>query len=145
MTRTGTNVPEDAISIDPEQMCFIIVKAKEFDAKVDPDDPGSGSNPTDDKGIDILEDFADDPTMQELIGAIDALNSDQQAELLALCWLGRGDFSPDAWSEALSQAQATRDKNLPSYLVGTPLLGDFLEEGYSQLGYSCEAYGIGRL
>ena len=83
--------------------------------------------------------------MQELIGAIDALNADQRAELLALCWLGRGDFSSDAWSEALAQAQSTRDKHLPSYLVGTPLLGDFLEEGYSQLGYSCEAYEIGGL
>ena len=145
MARTEMSVPEDAVSIDPEQMCFIIVKAKEFDAKVDPDDPDSGSNPVDDKDIGILEDFADDPTLQELLGAIDALNSDQQAELLALCWLGRGDFSPDAWSEALAQAQATRDKHLPSYLTGTPLLGDYLEEGYSQLGYSCEAYEIGRL
>jgi hypothetical protein len=26
--------PEDAISIDPEQVCFIIIKAKELDAKV---------------------------------------------------------------------------------------------------------------
>jgi Protein of unknown function (DUF3775) len=137
--------PENAVSIDPEQVCFMIIKAKELDAKVEPDDPDSGSNPADDREIDILEDVADDPTLQELTEAIDALNDDQRAELLAMVWTGRGDFEPSDWELALTQAAETADETLASYLVGTPLLGDLLEEGYSQLGYSCEDYEINRL
>ncbi len=132
--------PEDAISIDPEQMCFIILKAREFDAKVAPDDPDSGSDAIDDREIDILEDFADDPTLRELMGAIEALNQDQQAELLATCWLGRGDYDASDWEPALQDARDTANRRLAAYLVGTPMLGDFLEEGYGQLGYSCSEY-----
>lgn len=137
--------PTDTVSIDREQLCFIIVKAKEFDAKVSPGDPESGSNPADDLGVDILEDFAGDPTLEELVGAITALNIDEQTELLALCWLGRGDYTPDDWDQAVSEARAARDRNLAQYLVATPLLGDYLEEGYAQLGYSCEDVELGRL
>jgi hypothetical protein len=142
LTRTP---PENAVSIDPEQVCFMIIKAKEPDAKVEPDDPDSGSNPADDREIDILEDFADDSTLQELTEVIDTLNDDQRAELLAMVWIGRGDFEPSDWELALTEAAATADAFLASYLVGTPLLGDLLEEGYSQLGYSCEDYEINRL
>lgn len=138
-------LPQDAISIDPEQVCFIIVKAKELDAKVAPDDPDSGSNAADDREIDILEDFADDPTLQELTEAIDALNTDQHAELLAMLWLGRDDYAVEDWTEALREAEGTVTSSFASYLVGTPLLGDYLEEGYAALGYSCAEYEIGRL
>src|SRR5690606_15555991 len=62
------------LTVNPEAVVFIIEKAREFDAKVEPDDPESGSNPSDDKAIDVLEDLADDPTLEELKGAIDGLN-----------------------------------------------------------------------
>lgn len=78
--------------ISPERVCYIIVKAREFDAKVEVDDPGSDSNPTDDRNIDVLEDLRDDPTFEELVSAIDSLNSDDQAELVTLMWIGRGDY-----------------------------------------------------
>ena len=143
--RTEPTPPEDAISIDPEQVCFIIVKARELDAKVAPDDPDSGSNAADDHEIDVLEDFADDPTLQELTEAVEALNADQHAELLAMLWLGRGDYGVEDWDEALAEAQNTVSRSFANYLVGTPLLGDYLEEGYTALGYSCEEYEIGRL
>jgi hypothetical protein len=141
----GTTPPEDAISIDPEQVCFIIIKAKELDAKVEPDDPDPVSNPSDDREIDILEDFADDPTLQELTEAIEALNDDQQAELLAMLWIGRGDFEVADWEQALEQAGNSVSGSFASYLVDTPILGDLVEEGYTQLGYSCEEYEIDRL
>jgi hypothetical protein len=145
MIRSEPEAPVDAISIDPEQVCFIIVKARELDAKVEPDDPDSGSNAADDREIDILEDFADDPTLQELTEAIEALNADQHAELLAMLWLGRGDWEVTDWDEALAEAGNTVSGSFSSYLVGTPLLGDYLGEGYAALGYSCEEYEIGRL
>jgi hypothetical protein len=38
-----------------------------------------------------------------------------------------------------------REKHIPRYLLGTPLLGDYLEEGLSQLGYSLEGFEVNRL
>src|ERR1041385_5681011 len=44
------------LSISPEKVCYIIVKAREFDAKDVVTDPDDGSNPTDDAMIAVLED-----------------------------------------------------------------------------------------
>ena len=128
-----------------EKLAYIIVKAREYDAEVPSTDPDSGSNPADDADLDVLEDTPENPTYQELTAAISSLSDLERAELLALMWLGRGDYSKDEWREALVQAREIHDEKETDYLVGTPLLADYLEEGLSQLGYSIEDYEIGRL
>lgn len=128
-----------------EQLAFIIEKAREFDAETAPVDSDSGSNPSDDNDVAILEDTGDNPTGEELVDAIDLLNDDQKAELLALMWLGRGDFDAAEWRQALAQARQTRDAHATGYLVGTPLLADYLEEALAALGYSLEDFQKGRL
>jgi hypothetical protein len=133
------------LTIRPETVCYVIVKAREFDVKVEPDDPDSGSNPSDDRGIDILEDLADDPTFEELSGAMGLLNDDETLDLVALTWIGRGDYTAEDWAEARDQAREIPMKDRPRYLLGTPLLGDFLEDGLSELGLSCEDYEVERL
>ena len=133
------------LTISPETVCYVIVKAREFDVKVEPSDPDSGSNPSDDQEIDILEDLADDPTFEELSGALGLLNDDETLDLVALAWIGRGDFTGEDWDEAREQAREIPLADRPRYLLGTPLLSDFLEEGLSELGYSCEDYEIDRL
>lgn len=127
-----------ALAIDPETVCFLIVKAREFDVKVDPDDPDSGSNPTDDNEIDVLEDRRDDPTFAEIMGTLEALNEDELSDLVAMTWIGRGDYTRDDWEDAKQQARERGTKGTAGYLLGTPLLGDYLENGFSELGYSCE-------
>jgi len=131
---------EDAVelAVDPDTVCFLIVKAKEFDVKVEPDDPDSGSNPTDDGEIDVLEDRRDDPTFAELMGTLEALNEDELSDLVAMVWIGRGDYDAEDWEEAKEQAQQRGTKGTAEYLLGTPLLGDYLESGFNDLGYSCE-------
>jgi len=133
------------LTIRPETVCYVIVKAREFGVKVEPDDPDSGSNPSDDREIDVLEDFADDATFEELSSALEALNEDESLDLVALAWIGRGDYTAVDWREAREQAGEIPLKDRPRYLIGTPLLGDYLEEGLSELGYSCEDYEIERL
>lgn len=49
------------LSISPEKVCFIVVKAREFDAKDIVTDPDSSSNASDDAMRSVLEDHADDP------------------------------------------------------------------------------------
>jgi hypothetical protein len=133
------------LTVSPEKVCFIIFKAKEFDAKdaVTEDDPGS--NPSDDKDIAVLEDHADDPVVEELTSLIDSLSEDEQVDLVTLAWLGREDYSVDDWTELREEAMRAHNENTASYLLGMPLLGDFLEEGLSMLGYSCEEFEIERL
>jgi hypothetical protein len=133
------------LALSLEKLAYIIIKAREFDAEVPAVDPGSGSNPTDDTGRGVLEDTRDNPTRDELIGAIASLNDQERIELLALTWFGRGDYGKDEWPAALAEARRIHDKKEIEYLVGTPLLADYLEEGLSQLGYSIEDYEIGRL
>ena len=126
----------DQLTISLEQAFFIIVKAREFDEQVESTDPDSGSNRADDREVDVLEEGADNPVQQELEEALDALNVDEQLDLIALTWLGRGEYS--SFAEAREEASDMRDKHIPEYLIGTPKLGDFLEEGLAQLGYSLE-------
>jgi hypothetical protein len=126
------------LTVDPDTVCFLIIKAREFDVKVDPEDIDSGSNETDDGDIDVLEDRRDDPTFAELMGTLEALNEDELAELVAMTWIGRGDFDAEDWEDAKDQARQRGSKGTAEYLLGTPLLGDYLESGFNDLGYSCE-------
>ena len=127
--------PNVELTLSPEKAFYILVKAREFDAQVEETDPNAGSNPSDDNSIAILEDAPDDPTAQEFFDAVDALNEDEQLDLLALTWLGRGDFSADEWDLARKTANEMEDKHIALYLLETPLLSDFLEEALSMLGH----------
>jgi hypothetical protein len=126
--------------INPETVCFIILKAREFDAKVEPEYLDVGSSEADDEERVILEDYGDDATLQELRAAIAGLNDDETIDLIAIAWVGRGDFTRDEWNEA--RKLATERHTLPAtdYLVGIPTLGDYLEEGLEELGYDVEDY-----
>jgi len=133
------------LNISAEKVCYIIVKAREFDAKVDPVEPDPGSNPADSGEREVLEDYADDPAAEELRTAINGLNDDEVVDLIALAWLGRGDFGKADWQEARALATERHRHHSAAYLMGMPALGDYLEEGLSLLGHSCEDYEIDRL
>jgi hypothetical protein len=133
------------LRIPLEKLAYIITKAREYDAEVPPVDEESGSNPADDLEREVLQENPENPTYQELVDAINSLSDAERIELLALTWLGRGDYSKQEWREALEEARRVHDEKETDYLVGTPLLGDFLEEGLAQLGYSIADYEIGRL
>lgn len=133
----------DQLTLSPETAFYIIVKAREFDEQVAPSDPDSGSNPSDDREVDVLEEDPDDTVEQELDAALGGLNIDEQLDLMALTWLGRGDFA--SFAEARKEAAEMRDKHIATYLKGTPKLGDYLEEGLAQLGVSLEDFEKNRL
>lgn len=124
------------LTIDPDTVCFIIAKARAFDVKVAQTDPHSGSNPPDDNEIDVLQDNAQDATYEELRGALASLNEDELLDLVALAWIGRGDFARAQWDEARNLAKSRHGTPTESYLLGMPLLGDFLETGLHELGYT---------
>ena len=133
-----TNPPTLAIATD--MVCHIIVKAREFDVQDVETDPDSGSNAADDGAVSVLEAHDDDPTQAELIAFIDALDEDEQVELVALLWLGRGDGDLDDWEDLRSQARDARNERTSAYLLGQPLLADHLADGLSAFGLSCEDF-----
>jgi Protein of unknown function (DUF3775) len=132
------------LTISLERLGYIIEKAREWDAEVPADpDAASGSDAVDDDERQILLDTPDNPTAQELRDAIESLNVDEREELLALVWLGRGDYDAQSWPEALQQARDSGNAQEARYLLGTPLLADYLEEGAAALGLSLDDYDEG--
>jgi Protein of unknown function (DUF3775) len=126
------------LAISPEKVCYIIVKAREFDAKDVVTDPDDGSNPADDAMVSVLEDHRDDPVVQEIAAAIFSMTEDERVDLVTLTWLGRGDGSLEDWDELRAEAQRAHNNRTASYLLGIPLLPDYLEEGLAQFGHSCD-------
>lgn len=119
------------LEINPEKVRQVISEARMFDAKEEVSDPDSGSNPGDDGMVDILEDRADDAIIQELMEFIRSMDDDEQAELVALAWIGRGTYEPSQFDEAVAEAMRVHNNRTAEYLIGLPLLGDYLEEGLS--------------
>jgi hypothetical protein len=126
------------IDIAPEKVAHVIIKAREYDVKVGAwnDNPQEGDAEEDPNAI--LEDFANDPTRAELATFIEGLNYDEQANLVALAWVGRGTFEKEEFPEAVETARAERVNATAGYLLGMPLLADYLEEGLEKMGYSVD-------
>jgi hypothetical protein len=137
---TETEAPPGVeLNINPDKVCHIIVKARAFDAKEAVSDPDSGSNAADDGMTDALEDLPDDDdaTRLELLEFIRALDEDEQIDLVALAWVGRGTYEISEWREALSIARSEHNQRTAEYLLKLPLLGDYLEEGLAAFGEDC--------
>lgn len=128
-------MPELQIAAD--KVCFLVFKAREFDAKDAVTEPDDGSNAADDHMVSVLEDHSDDPVRREIAGFIRSLSVDEQIDLVALTWLGRGDGTIDDWKRLRNDATLAHNNRTASYLLGEPLLGDFLAEGLAAFGISC--------
>lgn len=130
-----TYVPDLEIAL--EKVCFVIVKAKEFDAKDVATDEDSGSNASDDDMRDVLEDLPGDATYDEIVGFIDGMTDDERIDLVTLMWLGRDDNAVDEWPALRAEAERAGTTSTANYLLGTPLLSDYLEAGLEKLDLSC--------
>jgi len=128
------------LSISTEKVCFVVVKAREFDVKDVDTTLDDGSNPTDDRMIEVLEDRPDDPVIQELVAFIETMSEDEQVDLVTLAWLGRGDGTLEEWAELRAEAARMHNRYTASYLLGIPLLPDYLEEALAEFGRSCEEF-----
>lgn len=82
----------------------------------------------------LIEEEAENFTEEELRGLINDLNVDEAAELVALAWVGRGDYEASEWTEAVAEARRRGNVRTAKYLLGMPMLGDWLEEGLEAIG-----------
>ncbi|MGI9450286.1 MAG: DUF3775 domain-containing protein, partial [Geminicoccaceae bacterium] len=46
-------------------------------------------------------------------------------------------YTADEWQDTMNEISDVREKHTVDYLLGTPLLADYLEEGLAQFGLSC--------
>jgi hypothetical protein len=133
------------LTISLEKLAFIIEKAREFDAESAPVNENERADGEDERLEAILDETRSNPTYRELVASIESLNDDERDEIIALTWLGRGDFSKQEWRQAKATAHERHNGREAQYLAGTPLLADYLEEAASQLGYSLEEFELDRL
>jgi hypothetical protein len=124
------------IDLNPENVYFLIGKLREFHAKEAVSIPQVPTSPADDWAQQVLADHLDDASFSEVAAVVDDLAPDQQITLVALMWLGRGDYSLDEWEQALEDARDGYNGRTASYLAATPLVSEYLEEGLQLHGYS---------
>lgn len=122
------------LSISPEKVFFIISKSRQSDSSATESDLVSDSSD------DMAEDHSKITDRSELSGFIRGLNVDEQIDLVALMWLGRGDGDLDNWRDLRSEAERAHNNRTASYLIGTPMLADYLEEALTQFGKSFEDF-----
>lgn len=136
---SGEPAEEDApLVISPANVVYLIARAKEFAVKDTETEPDPGSNPSDDRMVEILEDHPDEALEDETKGFIEGLGIEEQIDLVALAWLGRDDYAAEEWPEVRQQAAEAYDGKTARYLLGMPLLADYFEAGLATLGYSVE-------
>jgi hypothetical protein len=126
------------LSISPDTICYLIVKAREFEAKEQVVIPEEPFNPTDDWALQVLADHMDDMTIGEVRTILDDMAPRQRAEVVALMWLGRGDYDMEEWEQAVDDALEAQTDRTAEYLLAHPMVGDYIEEGLVQHGYECE-------
>lgn len=103
------------LPISPSKIAHVIIRARKFDADI----PGSGQG-------------------RELRAFIANLNEDEQAALTAVMWIGRETFEAEEFDEAFDTARAEATAPTEDYLLGIPMLADYLEDGLNALGISLE-------
>lgn len=130
--------------LDPQKVCFLIVKFREFGVQVEPN-LGGGSDPADDKFVSVFEDEIEPSVVKEAQGLIQAMSVEEQQELIALSLVGRGDYSKEEWTDAMSSAASHPGPTTSAFLMQNPTVSDDLEEGLSLFGFSCSEFETSRL
>ena len=126
------------IDLNPEIVANIANYAREFQTMASMDIDTSPELVNGDPDLDQLSEWHGDTSYLELKNAIEDLEPDQQATLVALMWVGRGDYTIDDWDAALAYASEASGVSTSDYLISTPLLADYLEEGLNLHGYDGE-------
>jgi hypothetical protein len=129
----------DMPEINTDKVCFIVTKSRELLSE-DVGAETDASNATDDGFSSILTDAGDRSVRKELREFIEALDVDERNALVALTWIGRGDFEASDWRAAVREAGANQEAASASYFLNMPMLPDFLEDALSSFDQSCRSF-----
>lgn len=123
----------DQLTLSPDFLRSLILMLRAVMAQEEMVSPDSGSNPSDDERSATLQDDPENLTRASILAQVEDLEPDQQAELVALMWVGRGDLEPEEWEEALALAAERADGPTGAYLLRHPLIAEHLDEGLDRL------------
>lgn len=122
------------LRLSSDDAFFILLRAREFDDVIDLADLVA------DEPALIAASAEDDEVEAELAAAIGALDDDALIDLVALVWIGRGDFLAGEWTQARQAAVELGREHAPSYVAGLPMVSDYLEQGLSAFGHTLAHY-----
>jgi hypothetical protein len=125
------------LRISTEKVCAFIEAAREVAGKV-PSTAGDRTTTGDDSKLVTIEDNpANDARRPEMVEFVAGLNVEEQTDLLALIWLGRGDYDIAEWDDAVIEAEARIAARDPDYMIGDAALPQYLGDGLEAFGRSC--------
>jgi hypothetical protein len=133
--------PEEAtvrLHIPLDTLCSLVELAREFQAKEEVAFPEVPASPSDDWAMQVLADHVDDHNLAEFSSIVGEMSERQRSELIALMWLGRGDYSVEEWEEAVDEALGDYSIRAAAYVLAHPMVSDHLEEGMIALDFSCD-------
>lgn len=130
------------LAVDPDTVRLFILKARALEADLRDDYTAGGDHEIElsDETRDghqhdgLAEEESEDLTGEELRELIADLNVDECADLIALAWLGRGDFAVEEWDKAVEEARLRGRRKAATYLLGMPQLAEWLESGLEAIG-----------
>jgi hypothetical protein len=130
------------LAIDPDTIRLFALKARAISAAVNQDyaDGAEHEVELDSQSREthlhdgLAEEAAENLTEEELRELLNDLNVDEAAELIALVWIGRGDYDAAEWADVVSEARQRGHKRIANYLLRMPMLGEWLEDGLEAIG-----------
>jgi len=126
------------LAINPEKVCAFIEAAREVAGLV-PSTAGDGTTTGDDSPLTTMAESTkeSDPRRREMVSFVAGLDAEEQANLLALILLGRGDYSVDEWDDSLIAARDAIDDKSADFMIGDPALPAYLLEGLEAFDENC--------
>ena len=131
------------LRISTEKVCQFIEAAREVAGKV-PSTAGDRTTTGDDSELVTIEEYPEadpfdgDDRRREMVEFIAGLNVEEQTDLLALIWLGRGDYDISEWDVALAEAEGRIAARDPDYMIGDAALPQYLGDGLEAFGRTCD-------
>jgi hypothetical protein len=125
------------LRINPDKICEFLEAAREVAGKV-PATTGDKTSSGDDSPLKFMEDDGgQDPIRQQMVEFVAGLNVDEQIDLLALIYLGRGDFGLAEWDEALVEAGDRIGAGDADFMIGDRALPAYLGDALEAFGKTC--------
>ena len=131
------------LRMDPEKVCAFIETAREVAGKV-ASTSGDRTTTGDDSKLETIVDepgqdlYEGDERRRQMVEFVAGLNVEGQTDLLALIWLGRGDYDIAEWGDALEEAEARIAARDPDYMIGDASLPEYLGTGSTRSVRTCD-------
>ena len=131
------DMPE--LRINSDKVCGFLEFSRELAGKVPDTTGGDGTEIGDDSPLHLaIEESKDDPTREQMVEFINGLNIEEQEDLLALIFIGRGDYDYEDWESAVAEARDRITDGDPDFMIGSPGLPEYLGEALDAFGKSCD-------